>query len=350
MQLFQIASFILICYHLPESVSFQMNITESYSTSPMDEHQDCLSETTCRNRLNLNMKMFRENDTCFDDLGCFINIPPWHTPKRPAKSPWAPEKVFTNAILVSRNTSFENLEVFPTISRKWETLLNKDLNTTIICHGFRDGAHESWIGNLTQALLKRQGQNVIIVDWAKGSGKLYPNRMFYLQAIGNCRVVGAIMTKLVIYFIEKVGITPEQIHLIGHSLGAHCLAYMSKAINGSIRRFTGLDPAGPLFHLRPKEVRMDANDAKFTEVVHTNTGISGIVKNVGHCDFYMNLGVFQPGCSKMSSAIRCAHEMAPLFYSSSIENPNCFLARPASILAVSGALVNSMVTDWLSDD
>lgn len=36
--------------------------------------------------------------------------------------------------------------------------------------------------------------------------------------------------------------------------------------------YLGLDPAGPMFHRTPAEVRLDPSDARFVDVIHTNIG------------------------------------------------------------------------------
>lgn len=59
-----------------------------------------------------------------------------------------------------------------------------------------------------------------------------------------------------------------------------------------------MDPAGPLFKKWPKEVRLDAGDAEFVDVIHTDAGIFGFPRSVGHADFWPNQGVSpQPGCT-----------------------------------------------------
>ena len=65
---------------------------------------------------------------------------------------------------------------------------------------------------------------------------------------------------------------------------------------------TGLDAAAPLFEHEDLDVRLDESDAEFVDGIHTSTkkvaiatGI-GMMKQVGHVDFYVNGGPKQPGC------------------------------------------------------
>jgi pancreatic triacylglycerol lipase len=48
-------------------------------------------------------------------------------------------------------------------------------------------------------------------------------------------------------------------------------------------------------------VRLDKDDAKFVDVIHSNTEIAlglglGTSEESGHIDFYVNGGQYQPGC------------------------------------------------------
>lgn len=61
--------------------------------------------------------------------------------------------------------------------------------------------------------------------------------------------------------------------------------------------FIGLDPAGPLFNKWPKSLKLDAGDAEFVDVIHTDAGIFGYPTQIGHVDFWPNQGISpQPGC------------------------------------------------------
>ena len=92
--------------------------------------------------------------------------------------------------------------------------------------------------------------------------------------------------------------------LLGHSLGSHTCAYASNGINNQMGRISGLDPAGPFFQGRDLAVRLDKSDAKFVDVIHTNTEIAftmglGSEDPSGHIDFFVNGGKHQPGCPTM---------------------------------------------------
>jgi len=65
--------------------------------------------------------------------------------------------------------------------------------------------------------------------------------------------------------------------------------------------FSGLDPAGPLFEPYDWSVGLNPSCADLVDNIHTNTEIipgigAGMMKAVGHIDFYPNGGRSQPGC------------------------------------------------------
>ena len=74
--------------------------------------------------------------------------------------------------------------------------------------------------------------NVIAVDWSRG------NQFPYDQAVANTVLVGAVINQLLQTMIT-VGVRPEQIHLIGHSLGAHVSGYAGRLTPG-LGRISGL--------------------------------------------------------------------------------------------------------------
>lgn len=92
-------------------------------------------------------------------------------------------------------------------------------------------------------LILRGNLNVIVVDWAGGSLPLYT------QATANTRLVGLELAYLIQKLQDNHGLHPEDVHMIGHSLGAHTAGYAGEVIP-NIGRITGLDPAEPYFQVR----------------------------------------------------------------------------------------------------
>ncbi|XP_005107860.3 pancreatic lipase-related protein 2-like [Aplysia californica] len=137
--------------------------------------------------------------------------------------------------------------------------------------------------------------NVITVDW--GEGAKLPD---YHQAVANLRLV-ATQLKLLLDILQGQGLKLSDVHMIGHSLGAHMSGYVGLLIGSTIGRITGMDPADPDFQCLPSLVRLDAGDAMFVDVIHTNgaefiKGGAGMLQQCGHVDFYVNGGETQPGC------------------------------------------------------
>ncbi|XP_069674678.1 hepatic triacylglycerol lipase-like isoform X6 [Periplaneta americana] len=95
----------------------------------------------------------------------------------------------------------------------------------------------------------------------------------------------------------------NDIHLIGHGMGAHIAGYVGGCIPG-IGKITALDPNGPYYKGMPPCARLDASDANIVEVIHTDTVETigetgqGISDPIGHFNFYPNEGYSQPGCEE----------------------------------------------------
>ena len=65
--------------------------------------------------------------------------------------------------------------------------------------------------------------------------------------------------------------------------------------------------AGPIFQALPPNKRLDASDAAFVDVVHTNQGEAGYLGPVGAVDFFINGGgpSPQPECSSPTNITNC---------------------------------------------
>ena len=79
---------------------------------------------------------------------------------------------------------------------------------------------------------------MILVDWSDAALNLD-----YLQASSDTRVVGAQLAHLVRTYESSLWLHAEDVHCIGHSLGAHLCGYMGKRLNYlgiQMGRITGL--------------------------------------------------------------------------------------------------------------
>lgn len=281
-------------------------------------------------------------EVCYERLGCFQDGPPWTgtLTRQLASLPWSPEKINTRFLLYTRQNPRVHQEIsavnYVTIQ---SSHFGTDKITRINIAGWRTDGR--WQQDMCNAFLKVEDVNCINLDWSSGSRE-------YLHGINNLRVAGAELAYFIDVLVKKFGYSPSQVHLIGHSLGAH-LAGEAGSRTPGLGRITGLDPAGPYFHNAPNEVRLDPSDASFVDVIHTNAirllfnfG-SGTIDACGHLDFYPNGGKHMPGCGdivttllnflftspkEIISFLSCNHARSHQFYTESIFNPDAFVAYP----------------------
>nr|CAD7443508.1 unnamed protein product [Timema bartmani] len=239
-----------------------------------------------------------ENETrCYEELGCLNVTREWyHLIFRPFNVFPLPRRVIdTRFVLYTRKNPLEGhvLRVSndQTIRKSY---FDPKKETKLIIHGFIDTPLSTWVKEMRRELLKHADWNVVVVDWAGGSLPLYT------QATANTRLVGLEVAYFINYLQSTFGLDPADVHLIGHSLGAHTAGYAGERIVG-LGRITGLDPAEPFFQGMPTIARLDPSDAKLVDVIHTD-GKSifllgyGMSQPCGHIDFYPNNGKEQPGC------------------------------------------------------
>ncbi|XP_030309094.1 pancreatic lipase-related protein 2 [Calypte anna] len=280
-------------------------------------------------------------EVCYERLGCFTDTPPWSgIPGRELTGlPSSPEAVNTNFFLYTR----DNIVKYQKISATNPSTIKASnfrahRKTRFIIHGHLAGADLPWITSMCKLMLPTEDVNCILTDWTGGSSGLYT------EAVNNVRVVGAELAYLVTLLEKDYGYSPENIHFIGHSLGAHAAGEAGRRKPG-IGRITGLDPAGPLFQYTPTTVRLDPSDAKFVDIIHTHAGhlffdfAPGILQTCGHLDFYPNGGKKMPGCKQLRvppasrdindlmrayRAVGCGHKRSLRYYAESIITPNGF--------------------------
>ncbi|KAG7212404.1 hypothetical protein KM043_012722 [Ampulex compressa] len=244
-----------------------------------------------------------ENETrCYDELGCLNITRSWyHLIHRPLNVFPLPREVINTRFILYTNDNPTEGQVLIVAKDKSIKRSNFDpkRKTKFIIHGFIDTPLSNWVKEMRNELLRHGDYNVIIVDWAGGSLPLYT------QATANTRLVGLEIANLINYLQTNYGLDPNDVHLIGHSLGAHTAGYVGEKLGGIIGRITGLDPAEPYFQGMGSHIRLDSTDAQLVDVIHTD-GKSifflgyGMSQPCGHLDFYPNNGKEQPGCTDLS--------------------------------------------------
>ncbi|KAJ8953207.1 hypothetical protein NQ314_007392 [Rhamnusium bicolor] len=197
---------------------------------------------------------------------------------------------------------------------------NKEVVVAI--HGWKNDFSSPINAHIKDAILDKFDLNFIVVDWSSIAGRNYVTAKNAVLQIG--RYIGTFIASLA----STYGIPLSNISLIGHSLGAHAAGIASSALNGSIDHIVGLDPASPLISVSNKDYCLDASDAKFVQVIHTNGGLLGLSTSLGHTDYFPNGGKRQPGCG-LDITGSCAHARSYEYYASSIHN-NIFLSQECS--------------------
>ena len=128
---------------------------------------------------------------------------------------------------------------------------------------------------------------IIFVDWSEASSTIN-----YSEAVNRIPIVANFVASYLDFLHENGFIQYSRVGLVGVSLGAHTAGFVGKSVRrGRVNFIIGLDPANLLFSERNPDGRLDAGDADYVEVIHTNgptvllTGM-GIGRPIGHADFW----------------------------------------------------------------
>ncbi|KAK8392573.1 hypothetical protein O3P69_014761 [Scylla paramamosain] len=238
----------------------------------------------------------------------------------------------------SGNSSAQVLD--PTRPSSISGSLFREGKTFVIIHGFLGWGTEPWILHFKDKLLRVfPSSNVVSVDWPAGSAWWLPG---YYTAVHRVPGVAEDLAALLHSLATTCHLDLHDLHLIGHSLGAH-VAGLAAAPLQTVGRISGLDPAGLMYHNVPANQRLDPSDATYVDVIHTNgcntfdkwLDCYGINENIGHSDFWPNGGKHQPSCTKKrkrvtNGEIGCSHEMAYMYYIESLDysvDQTYYLAR-----------------------
>lgn len=215
----------------------------------------------------------------------------------------------------------QQVHVNDTGSNLLVTNFEPDDPTKIIVHGYNSDMQLDSLVDIRREYLKKAPTNVISVDWHRlAAGPCYPAAVQNVPHVGQC--LAQLIDRLKDY-------GARDIHVIGFSLGAHVPAYSANHLRPyKVPRITGLDPAMPLFITVTNDEKLDAEDADFVDVFHTNAFVQGKVEQSGHIDFYMNGGINQPGCWEKRNPFGCNHHRAAMYFSESINTKIGFWGWP----------------------
>ncbi|KAM7351880.1 pancreatic triacylglycerol lipase-like [Cochliomyia hominivorax] len=192
----------------------------------------------------------------------------------------------------------------------------------IILHGYTGDRDFSPNTYIRPALLEAEDVYVISVDY----GPLVPYPC-YFAAVENLPLASKCLAHLINSMVDEGVVKNDDIHMIGFSLGAQVAGQTANYLKRRLRRITGLDPAKPMFITVGSDRKLDPTDADFVDVIHTDVLGRGMLRSMGHVDFYPNIGLYQPGCQEVDGdSGSCNHDRAPQYYAESIKSDKGFWA------------------------
>ncbi|XP_067213841.1 pancreatic triacylglycerol lipase-like [Linepithema humile] len=310
-----------------------------------------------------------KSKVCYDLVGCFADPPQHLSIRRPPEHP----RVIQTRFFLYTRTDRQDPQVLQ-YGDNQKSIVHSQFNTSkplkVLIHGYKGSGSDASFVHGINLLLDTVDANIIVLDWTKGAGTSYG------AAVANSELVGRQLA-LILLDTVNLGINVIDIHVIGFSLGAHvagCASEVLKRKNLLLGRITGLDPASPFFrhHLfREKSRKLDTSDAHLVDVIHTDGSPDfadgfGLLKPIGHIDFFPNGGREQPGCTDVKNSvvvshlneelldrnIACSHLRAWFLFVESIrsQNDECkFIAWPCphgGISYAKGMCFPMASTDW----
>lgn len=104
----------------------------------------------------------------------------------------------------------------------------------IVTHGWESSADKNAVINIKNAYLRTKDVIVISVDWSSiADSALYPIVAY------QTKYVGAYIGHFLDALSDRYNVDGNQIHLIGHSLGAHVMGRAASTSKLTVNRITG---------------------------------------------------------------------------------------------------------------
>ncbi|KAG8232977.1 hypothetical protein J437_LFUL012624 [Ladona fulva] len=182
-----------------------------------------------------------------------------------------------------------------------ESTFNASLPTRLVTHGYRDTVESSTVQDIKNMYLDVEDCNVVGIDW---SG--IADNIMYGTVKEQTKQIGPFVAKFIDFLVEETKMNLANVHLSGHSLGAHVMGLTGKSVQtGKVGRITGIDPAGVLYTVENDSERLAVGDAEFVDIIHACGGLLGFKEPIGDVDFFPNVGA-------------CSHSRAWKYFAESI--------------------------------
>ncbi|CAD5118551.1 DgyrCDS7239 [Dimorphilus gyrociliatus] len=259
-------------------------------------------------------------EVCYPPCGCFNDDPPF-------EGDWLPEPIEEQDITYELFTRNNRDDPIDCTLDQLPNEFDQNKPTKFVWHGWngRSASHYA----TKDAILDHVDANVFVVDWPGATD------LVYFQAVANARLAGSCTGVFTKRLLDRFGGDIDTYHCVGHSLGAHVCGYYGDMMNYTyslvLGRATGLDPAGPGFDGGDPRFRLDKEDARFQDNIHTNTKgfiYLGLGKPVGDVDFFPNKGDFQPPCEDGSCS---DHSVCVRYFRISMDKDQCqYTAYPCN--------------------
>lgn len=195
-------------------------------------------------------------------------------------------------------------------------------STKILIHGWRSGALEQCTQVIKNGYISSTEYdclNIFITDWSRCASNIY-----YFGPALFVKNVGYRVGGLIEYLVNNLSTPITNIHVIGHSLGAHVAGFAGKYIQekGMVLPWvTGLDPAAILFYPILPERRLSDTDGICVETLHTTEIPVGYPCQLGKVSYFINGGKSQPGCEQSANLIeaqKCSHSLACFYFAEAV--------------------------------
>ncbi|KAK8758975.1 hypothetical protein V5799_003394 [Amblyomma americanum] len=174
------------------------------------------------------IKSYRGNHSCYEGIGYFN---PENRTGLEIGGPEDPEKIGTRFVFFP-NRGSAGIEVNHTTWGRYYETYKVDLAKPLfgITHGFTRDRDMTWMEDLKDALLNRVDCNVLIVEWIDGA--MFPN---YAAAAANTPLPGILLSLLLMEMMQSsdYALMPQDMHLIGFSLGAHQAGFCARHLESN---------------------------------------------------------------------------------------------------------------------